>query len=818
MKKILVANRGEIACRIIDSCKKLNLHSIAVFSDVDKNSKHVRKANESVHIGASKAQDSYLSSNKIIEAAKKTKADAIHPGYGFLAENDQFAQQVIDAGIVWIGPKPNTIVSMGNKDIARNLALKNNLPICPGLNNKDLEKDDLEKKCNEIGFPILIKASAGGGGIGMQIVNNYSELDKSLEKTKNLAKKAFGNSDVFIEKFIKNARHIEIQIFGFGEKKAVHFYERDCSIQRRFQKIIEESPAPKVEPEIINKMAESAVNFATNQKYEGAGTIEFIYDVDEKKFYFLEMNTRIQVEHPVTESITNSDLVEMQIKFALGIDLALTEQNKINRTGHAIECRLYAEDPSKNFLPSPGKISKLKIPNLSLPNIRLDIGVDEGDEISFYYDPMIAKIISKGSNRTESINNMIQYLKKFEIEGINTNKSFLISVLQNKTFEEANFNTKFIENNLASFVKKKKDILPIKKQDTAKNKQEYSDKDVKAFEKIIAKTPKSKNGQGYTEKDLKAFDNIVSSKDKKTETEAKTEVKNIPGKIYDTPKFLPAGDKYMLIEFGNVMNLELNFTAQNLAKAIKDSKIKGVYETSPCFASMLVHYEPEEIKFNDLKNELKSLVDSLGSSDDIEINSRIFSFPTVYLDKWTKECVEDYSNKIAKKKPDPELITELNNLESTEQFVRVHSGTEYWVSAIGFWPGLPFMMALDPRCKLTVPKYNPPRTWTPKGTVGMGGASTSIYPDRLPGGYQIFGIIPVPIWDTKKSFPVFENNICLFQPGDRVKFVPTTYEEFDHVSKKVEDGTYDYNIIEYQKFSVKNYKKWLTTIDQTKRF
>ena len=810
MKKILIANRGEIACRIIDSCKKLNLHSIAVYSDVDKNSKHVRKADESIHIGGSKAQDSYLASNKIIEAAQKVKADAIHPGYGFMAENDQFAQQVIDAGIVWIGPKPNTIVSMGNKDIARNLALKSNLPICPGLNNKDLKKDDLEKKCNEIGFPILIKASAGGGGIGMQIVNNYSELVKSIEKTKNLAKKAFGNSDVFLEKFIKNARHIEIQIFGFGEKKAVHFYERDCSIQRRFQKIIEESPAPKVEPDIINTMAESAVNFASNQKYEGAGTIEFIYDVDEKKFYFLEMNTRIQVEHPVTESITNSDLVEMQIKFALGIKLDLTEQNKINRTGHAIECRLYAEDPSKNFLPSPGKISKLKIPKNSSTNIRLDIGVDEGDEISFYYDPMIAKIISKGSNRTESINNMIQYLKEFKIEGINTNKSFLISVLQNKTFEEANFNTKFIENNLTTFIKKK--------ENTTRGKQEYSDKDMKVFEKIIAETPKSKNGQGYTEKDLKAFDNIVSSKDKKPKTELKTEVKNISGKIYDTPKFLPAGDKYMLIEFGNVMNLELNFTAQNLAKAIKDHKVKGVYETSPCFASMLVHYEPEEIKFNDLKNELKSLVDSLGPSDDIEINSRIFSFPTVYLDKWTKECVEDYSNKIAKKKPDPELITELNNLESTEQFVRVHSGTEYWVSAIGFWPGLPFMMALDPRCKLTVPKYNPPRTWTPKGTVGMGGASTSIYPDRLPGGYQIFGIIPVPIWDTKKSFPIFENNICLFQPGDRVKFIPTTYEEFDHVSKKVEDGTYDYNIIEYQKFSVKNYKKWLTTIDQTKRF
>ena len=816
MKKILIANRGEIACRIIDSCKKLKFQSIAVYSDVDKNSKHVRKADESIHIGGSKAQESYLSSKKIIEAAKKVSADAIHPGYGFLAENDKFAQEVIDAGIVWIGPKPNTIISMGNKDIARDLALKSNLPICPGLNNKDLENEDLEKKCKEIGFPILIKASAGGGGIGMQIVNNYNELIKSVEKTKNLAKKAFGNSDVFLEKFIKNARHIEIQIFGFGEKKAVHFYERDCSIQRRFQKIIEESPAPKVETEIINKMAESAVNFASNQKYEGAGTIEFIYDVDEKKFYFLEMNTRIQVEHPVTETITNSDLVEMQIKFALGIDLDFKEQDKITKSGHAIECRLYAEDPSKNFLPSPGKISKLKTPSTTSNNIRLDIGVDEGDEISFYYDPMIAKIISKGATRDESIKNMIKYLKEFEIHGINTNKSFLISVLQNKNFEDANFNTKFIENNLTSIVKKKEEVLQLKKEDV-KTKQEYSDKDLKAFEKIISKTPKMKNDQGYTDKDLKAFENIVSSKNK-IESEIKTEVKNIPGKIYDKPKFLPAGDKYMLIEFGNVMNLELNFTAQNLAKAIKDHNVKGVYETSPCFASMIVHYEPDEIKFNDLKNELKSLIKSLGPTDEIEINSRIFSFPTVYLDKWTKECIEDYSNKIAKKKPDPELITELNDLENIDQFVRVHSSTEYWVAAIGFWPGLPFMMALDPRCKLTVPKYNPPRTWTPKGSVGMGGASTCIYPDRLPGGYQIFGIIPVPIWDTKKSFSVFENNICLFQPGDRVKFVPTSYEEFDHVSNKIKEGTYNYNIIEYQKFSVKNYKNWLTTIDHTKRF
>ena len=826
MKKILIANRGEIACRIIESCKKLNIHSIAVYSDIDKKSKHVRLADEAIHIGNSKAQESYLSSRKIINAALKVKADAIHPGYGFLSENAEFAQNIIDAGLIWIGPKPNSITSMGNKDIARELAIKSNLPICPGLKNDDLNSNDLEKKCTNIGYPILIKASAGGGGIGMQIVNNFNELKSAVDKKKNLAKKAFGNSDIFLEKFIRNSRHIEIQVFGYGEKSAVHFYERDCSIQRRFQKIIEESPAPKVDQSIIKKMAEMSVKFASDQKYEGAGTIEFIYDIDQKKFYFLEMNTRIQVEHPVTEEITGVDLVELQIKYALNLDSTRVLQNDITKKGNSLECRLYAEDPKKNFLPSPGKISKLRLPEVT-KDIRIDIGVGEGDEISFYYDPMIAKIIAKGENRYETIKKMKSFLESFEIDGIKTNKTFLIEVLKNKSFEEAKFNTKFIENNLSIFTKyeekkqDKKEKKEIKKQESNETKKNennnYTDKDVQAFENIISNTKKRINGQNYTEKDLKAFKNIVSPKDEIKEI-PKTKIKNVPGKIYDKPKFLPAGDKYMLIEFGNIMNLELNFTAQNLAKAIKDHKIRGVYETSPCFASMIVHYEPDEIKFNDLKKELFSLIESLGPTDEIEINSRIFSFPTVYLDKWTQECIEDYSNKIAKKKPDPELITELNNLESTDQFIRVHSSTEYWVAAIGFWPGLPFMMALDPRCKLTVPKYNPPRTWTPKGTVGMGGASTCIYPDRLPGGYQIFGIIPVPIWDTNKSFPVFENNICLFQPGDRVKFVPTSYEEFDHVYNKIEDGSYDYNIVEYQKFSVKNYKQWLSTIDASKRF
>jgi KipI family sensor histidine kinase inhibitor len=288
--------------------------------------------------------------------------------------------------------------------------------------------------------------------------------------------------------------------------------------------------------------------------------------------------------------------------------------------------------------------------------------------------------------------------------------------------------------------------------------------------------------------------------------------------IYETPAFRPGGDRYMLIEFGNEMNLELNFIAQGLATAIAEQKTKGVIETAPCFASMLIQYEPDEISYADLSRELERLIAALGPSDDIELESRIFYFPTVYLDPWTRDCVQDYIAKIAPKQTDPEFVAELNGLTDVAQFVRVHSGTEYWVASLGFWPGLPFMMALDPRCKLTAPKYNPPRTWTPKGTVGMGGASTAIYPEHLPGGYQIFGRIPVPIWDPEKRFDVFTDSICLFRPGDRVKFVPCTVEEFEEAERRVADGSYVYNVVEYQKFSVRQYKRWVGSLDLARRF
>ncbi|MGD9764008.1 MAG: allophanate hydrolase subunit 1 [Candidatus Binatia bacterium] len=287
--------------------------------------------------------------------------------------------------------------------------------------------------------------------------------------------------------------------------------------------------------------------------------------------------------------------------------------------------------------------------------------------------------------------------------------------------------------------------------------------------------------------------------------------------IYEEPRLLPGGDRYLLIEFGNEMNLELNFMGHSLAKAIESAQMPFVIETAPCFASTLVHYDPEQIDYDDLRKEMRALLRSLGPAENIELASRLFYLPTAYLDPWTKACIDEYSQKITPKQWDPEFIAEINGLADAAEFARVHSATEYWVASLGFWPGLPFMMPLDPRCRLTAPKYNPPRTWTPQGTVGMGGASTAIYPVATPGGYQIFARIPVPIWDTERRYPEFERSICLFQPGDRVKFVPVSVEEFEYIEAKVADRTYVYNVVGYQMFSVRNYAEWVRSLNAATR-
>ena len=445
MKKILVANRGEIACRVISSAKKLGLKTVAVYSEADSNAKHVANADEAICIGAPQPKESYLRLDRIISAAIKTKADSIHPGYGFLSENFNFSQAVIDTGINWIGPKPKVIKAMGDKERARAIAKTAMVPVLEGSKRfLPNQNTGLIDAAQNIGFPLLVKASAGGGGIGMRRVDKLSDLEEVVKSTQNMAEKSFGNGAVYLEKLIENPRHIEIQIFGLSDKRCVHFFERECSIQRRFQKIVEETPSTAINPSTRSKMCNAAVSLAKQQNYLGAGTVEFILAPD-GRFYFLEMNTRIQVEHPITEMITGHDLVAHQLNQANpDITKFTLEQKDIKMTGHAIECRIYAENPEKNFMPTPG-ILEIFTPPPEIAGVRVDTGYQEGDKITYFYDPMIAKLITHGFNREDSIKKMLTALKNFRIEGLSTNTNFLKRVIDHQSFRSGDTHTSFVD-------------------------------------------------------------------------------------------------------------------------------------------------------------------------------------------------------------------------------------------------------------------------------------------------------------------------------------------------------------------------------------
>jgi len=451
MKKILIANRGEIACRIIKSCRALGLEPLAVHSEADANAVHVALADDARNIGPAAAKESYLVADNVLNAAREMGADAVHPGYGFLAENATFAAAVADAGMIWIGPEPKTISDMGDKARARSLAEDAGVPIVPG--SQRFTADDnagLEAAGAKINFPLLVKATAGGGGIGMKRVDALEALRETVEATENMAEKAFGDGTVYLEKLIDRPRHIEIQLFGFGDGKAVHYFERECSIQRRFQKIVEESPAPGLDPEILDAMADASVALAKQENYRGAGTIEFIMAPD-GKFYFLEMNTRIQVEHPATEMITQTDLVGLQLRLARGDDLSAITQDSIEASGHAIECRIYAENPAKNFLPSPGPLDIFEPPAESA-NIRVDTGLRQGDQVTYFYDPMIAKLIAHGADRGAAIDKMLAALGEFRIEGIVTNISFLKRVMAHPAYRADETHTGFVDEHKAALL------------------------------------------------------------------------------------------------------------------------------------------------------------------------------------------------------------------------------------------------------------------------------------------------------------------------------------------------------------------------------
>ncbi|MGM0390561.1 MAG: acetyl-CoA carboxylase biotin carboxylase subunit [Bacteroidota bacterium] len=442
MKKILIANRGEIALRVMKTVQKMGIKTVAVFSTADRNAPHVKFADEAVCIGEAPSNESYLLGDKIIEVAKELKVDGIHPGYGFLSENADFAEKVEKNGIIWIGPGSKAIRIMGSKLAAKDAVKNFGIPMVPGIDEAIIDVEKAKKIANEIGFPILIKASAGGGGKGMRIVEQEKDLEDQMKRAISEAVSAFGDGAVFIEKYISSPRHIEIQILADNHGNTLHLFERECSIQRRHQKVVEEAPSVVLTEEIRQKMGDAAIKVAQACDYVGAGTVEFLLD-ENKNFYFLEMNTRLQVEHPVTEFITGIDLVEQQIKVARGETLAFSQQD-LKISGHALELRIYAEDPLDNFMPSVGTLERYRTP--SGEGIRLDDGFEEGMEVPIYYDPMLAKLITYGNSREEAIQLMLKAINSYEVKGVMTTLPFGKFVFEHEAFRSGNFDTHFVKN------------------------------------------------------------------------------------------------------------------------------------------------------------------------------------------------------------------------------------------------------------------------------------------------------------------------------------------------------------------------------------
>jgi acetyl-CoA carboxylase biotin carboxylase subunit len=441
MKKILVANRGEIAMRVMRTCREMGIKTVAVYSEADRNAPHVRYADEAICLGPPASNQSYLLGDKIIEVAKELGVEGIHPGYGFLSENAVFAQKVTDAGMAFIGPKPKAIEMMGSKLAAKEAAKANNIPLVPGT-EEAIEDPELAKKIAlEIGFPILIKASAGGGGKGMRVVENVEELDEQMERAISEALSSFGDGSVFIEKYVTSPRHIEIQVLADTHGNVIHLFERECSIQRRHQKVVEEAPSIVLTPELRKAMGDCAIQVAKLCDYVGAGTVEFLLE-NNTDFYFLEMNTRLQVEHPVTELISGVDLVRQQILIARGEELTI-KQEDLSIQGHALELRVYAEDPANNFLPSIGKLSTYQVPKGT--GVRVDDGFEEGMDIPIYYDPMISKLITYGKDRNEAIQRMLRAIEEYHIDGCETTLPFGTYVLEHEAFISGDFDTNFVQ-------------------------------------------------------------------------------------------------------------------------------------------------------------------------------------------------------------------------------------------------------------------------------------------------------------------------------------------------------------------------------------
>ena len=726
IRKLLIANRGEIAVRIIRAARELGIQTVQAHSTADAASLCVQLADEAVVIGPPKASKSYLNMEAVLAAARQSGADAIHPGYGFLSENAAFAENVEKAGLVFVGPNAETIRRMGDKVAARQAAITAGVPTVPGSTGRVDDPGAAGEVAARLGYPVMIKAAAGGGGRGIRIASDVAELDRLIPQASAEAQAAFGDGGLYIEKLIPNARHIEVQVLGDGNR-VVHCFERECSLQRRRQKVWEEAPSPVLTPEVRAKICTSAVQLAQSVNYRGAGTLEYLYDGRDGAFFFIEMNTRIQVEHPVTEMITGIDLVREMLRIAGGEPLRLRQED-IRLRGHAIEVRINAEDPARDFMPFPGKVETLRVPGG--PGTRFDTLLYAGYQVPPFYDSLLGKLIVWDESRSEAIARLSRALGELEITGIATTKPLHQALAADPDVQQAAFHTRWLEAWLAA----KANPPPLSPNFAAPAKG---------------------------------------------------------GEPTMPIRYSYGGDEHIFVECDEEMSLEAFFKSLSITNAVKDAKIKGVTEICPANASFQIKFDPDVIAPEAMLAELKRLEAAAGLGGSV-LKTRIIEIPVFYNDPWTHETLMKFRERHQDpKSTDIEYAARVNNLAAVEDFVKAHSSSPWFVSMVGFVAGLPFLYQMvDRKRQLEVPKYLRPRTDTPKLTVGHGGCFGCIYSVRGAGGYQMFGITPMPIYDPNQKIGYLRDFMCLFKPGDIVKWKPIDRVAYDQTVADVEAGRF----------------------------
>jgi acetyl-CoA carboxylase biotin carboxylase subunit len=739
IRKLLIANRGEIAVRIIRAARELGLATVQVYSTADKEQLAVRLADESVEIGPAQASKSYLNRDAILAAAKAAAADAIHPGYGFLAENAEFAAAVEAAGLTFVGPTAQSIRLMGDKVAAREAAAAAGVPTVPGSNGRLESSEAAFALATTIGFPVMIKAAAGGGGRGIRVARSPAEFHHLMPQAQTEALAAFGDGGLYVEKLVEGARHIEVQVLGDGHD-VIHCFERECSLQRRRQKVWEEAPSPSLTSAIREKLCSSAVALAKAVNYRGAGTIEYLYDDRSNEFYFLEMNTRIQVEHPVTEMVTGIDLVREMIRIAGGERLRI-RQDQMRIHGHAIEVRINAEDPAKGFAPNPGIVTALNVPGGN--GVRFDSMLYPGYTVPPFYDSLLGKLIVHDENRASAIRRLDRALGELNVEGLATTKSLHQVLARDPDVQAGRFHTAWLEPWLASHAA---DLAAAKAAPAAQ-----------ITPKAATESAPPATG-GYSPMQT---------------------------------RFSFGGDEHIFAEVDEAMSLEAFFKSLFITNAVRDAKIKGVTEICPANASYQVKFDPDLIKPDDMLAELKRLDSATDKSEPV-ITTRIIEIPVLYNDPWTHETLMRFRERHQDpNSSDIEYAARINNLDGIDGFIKAHSSAPWFVSMVGFVAGLPFLYQMVERKRqIQAPKYLRPRTDTPKLTVGHGGCFGCIYSVRGAGGYQMFGITPMPIYDPNQTISYLREFMCLFKPGDIVKWKPIERDAYDAAVADVEAGRF----------------------------